>query len=267
MHRRSSGSPVEDDAEDSLVSRASTEDSHGVTIYDTPDKIRSQIARTGHSFDLRRENTAATPRSRNSSAWRNPPSQTPNDDTKSAAMMPLASQRLSMESSPEAQRFRQSRLRSPWSCSLLTLFATLLATIALCGILHSFATRQVGADGCDVPVMSPTFIKMLGFDTEHTRFASKYKLYLYREEGVDPYTQENIGVRTLRKWFPSASDGNADDIFLYSLTGCLFSFFPEMPAATDKCDPWPRRLRDTTSKWYDMTRSGTRPELAAWTFS
>lgn len=45
--------------------------------------------------------------------------------------------------------------------------------------------------------MSPTFIRMLGFDTEHTRFASKYNLYLYREEGVDPYNQENIGVSSL----------------------------------------------------------------------
>lgn len=42
--------------------------------------------------------------------------------------------------------------------------------------------------------MSPTFIRMLEFDTEHTRFASKYNLFLYREEGVDPYTQDNIGV-------------------------------------------------------------------------
>jgi glycosylphosphatidylinositol deacylase len=43
-------------------------------------------------------------------------------------------------------------------------------------------------------MMSPTFIRMLEFDTEHTRFASKYNLFLYREEGVDPYTQDNIGV-------------------------------------------------------------------------
>jgi hypothetical protein len=42
--------------------------------------------------------------------------------------------------------------------------------------------------------MSPTFIRMVGFDTEHTRFASKYNLYLYREEGVDPYNHENLGV-------------------------------------------------------------------------
>jgi hypothetical protein len=44
-------------------------------------------------------------------------------------------------------------------------------------------------------MMSPTFIRMLEFDTEHTRFASKYNLFVYREEGVDPYTQDNIGVR------------------------------------------------------------------------
>lgn len=42
--------------------------------------------------------------------------------------------------------------------------------------------------------MSPSFLHMVGFDTEHTRFASKYNLYLYREAGVDPYTHENLGV-------------------------------------------------------------------------
>ncbi|KKY15939.1 putative gpi inositol-deacylase [Phaeomoniella chlamydospora] len=44
-------------------------------------------------------------------------------------------------------------------------------------------------------MMSPTYIKLSGFDTEHTRFATKYSLYLYREEGVDEYNQENIGLR------------------------------------------------------------------------
>ena len=43
--------------------------------------------------------------------------------------------------------------------------------------------------------MSPTYIKLSGFDTEHTRFATKYSLYLYREEGVDEYTPENIGLK------------------------------------------------------------------------
>lgn len=43
--------------------------------------------------------------------------------------------------------------------------------------------------------MMPTYIKMSGFDTEHSRFATKYSLYLYREEGVDYYTPDDIGLR------------------------------------------------------------------------
>ena len=43
--------------------------------------------------------------------------------------------------------------------------------------------------------MAPTYIKLSGFDTEHSRFATKYSLYLYREEGVDEYTKDNIGLR------------------------------------------------------------------------
>jgi hypothetical protein len=96
--------------------------------------------------------------------------------------------------SPEGRRSRQSRLRSPWSCSILTAFTTCVAVAFLISIVHSFTDRQVGGDGCGVPMMSPTFIRMLEFDTEHTRFASKYNLFVYREEGVDPYTPDNIGV-------------------------------------------------------------------------
>ncbi|KAJ6053781.1 uncharacterized protein N7446_009793 [Penicillium canescens] len=88
MHRRSSGSPVED--EDSSVSR--TPDDHGSNALD--EKSRSQIARRGTSFDLRRDGSA-TPRSRNSSMWRTPSSQ-PSNDTKT---MPLGSPRLPMETS------------------------------------------------------------------------------------------------------------------------------------------------------------------------
>ena len=37
--------------------------------------------------------------------------------------------------------------------------------------------------------MMPTFTRFSDFDTEHTRFASKYSLYLYRERGVDEDTR------------------------------------------------------------------------------
>ena len=89
---------------------------------------------------------------------------------------------------------RQFRLPSPWSCSLLIAFTTVLAVVFLLSIVYSFAARSAGSNGCGVPMMNPTFIRMVGFDTEHTRFASKYNLFLYREEGVDQYNQENIGV-------------------------------------------------------------------------
>jgi hypothetical protein len=113
-------------------------------------------------------------------------------------MMPLASRQLSVESSPEtSQRIRHHRLRSPWSISILVLSTALAGVFFLLYITHSFVNRPVGADGCQVPMMSPTYLRMVGFDAEHTRFASKYNLYLYREEGVDHYSQENIGVRSL----------------------------------------------------------------------
>jgi GPI inositol-deacylase len=106
----------------------------------------------------------------------------------------LASRRPSMEASLEVQRSRQSRLRDPWSCSVWTLSVAAVGIISLLSIVYAFVHRDVGAAGCDVPVMSPTYIKMVGFDAEHTRFASKYNLYLYREEGFDSYGQDDFGV-------------------------------------------------------------------------
>lgn len=45
--------------------------------------------------------------------------------------------------------------------------------------------------------MTPTYIKMDGFDSEYSRFSSKYGLYLYREEGVDQYNPAsgNLGLQ------------------------------------------------------------------------
>ncbi|KAJ5149134.1 hypothetical protein N7448_000712 [Penicillium atrosanguineum] len=201
MHRRSSGSPVEDDTEDSPTR---SPDDHGQAI-EPNDKSRSQIARHGTSFDLRRDKGSSNPRSRNSSLWRTPSSQ-PSNDTKT---MPLGSPRLPLEApSPDGRPARQSRLRSTWSISILTAFTTLAAVAFLLSTMRSFATRQVGGDGCGVPMMSPTFIRMLEFDTEHTRFASKYNLFVYREEGVDPYTQDNIGLNGVPVLFLPGNAGS-----------------------------------------------------------
>jgi len=51
--------------------------------------------------------------------------------------------------------------------------------------MHSFHHRQLDPKGCAMSYMRPTFIHLPDFDTEHSRLASKYSLYLYREAGVD----------------------------------------------------------------------------------
>jgi GPI inositol-deacylase len=84
---------------------------------------------------------------------------------------------------------RRSRFRNPWATSLLTLVTTALAILSIFLISHSFLTRQLDPKGCRMSYMRPSFAKLKDFDTEHTRFASKYSLYLYREEMVDEDTK------------------------------------------------------------------------------
>lgn len=85
--------------------------------------------------------------------------------------------------------------RAPITWHPLVLLTTLLAILSLGFIVHSSLNLQVDRTGCVMSMMSPTYLKLSGFDTEHSRFASKYSLYLYREEGVDEYTHDNIGLR------------------------------------------------------------------------
>lgn len=79
---------------------------------------------------------------------------------------------------------RRLWLRSPWAASFLTLLATFAGIALLVGILNSSLTRQIDPKGCRMSYMRPSYIRLRDFDTEHTRFASKYSLYLYREQGV-----------------------------------------------------------------------------------
>jgi len=75
--------------------------------------------------------------------------------------------------------------QNPWSCSPLTIVVTMLAALAALTIFHSFTTRQLDPKGCAMSYMRSAYAPFPDFDTEHTRLAKKYSLYLYREEGVD----------------------------------------------------------------------------------
>lgn len=73
----------------------------------------------------------------------------------------------------------------PYATTLLVLATSLLGVSLLCTILNSSWTRQVEDKTCQMSFMRPSYIHLREFGTEHTRFATKYSLYLYREQGID----------------------------------------------------------------------------------
>ncbi|KAH6997495.1 PGAP1-like protein-domain-containing protein [Ilyonectria sp. MPI-CAGE-AT-0026] len=92
----------------------------------------------------------------------------------------MALARTPPQSPSPARRFRRS---SP--ISILVLLTSALGMALLFGILRSLVTRQLDPKGCRMSYMRPSYVHFSEFDTEHTRFATKYSLYLYREQGVD----------------------------------------------------------------------------------
>ncbi|KAH6607888.1 hypothetical protein Trco_004201 [Trichoderma cornu-damae] len=78
-----------------------------------------------------------------------------------------------------------ARNRSLWFMSVLSFFVATAGVGLLVAIFRSLLTRQLEPKGCRMSYMRPSYIHFSEFDTEHTRFASKYSLYLYREQGID----------------------------------------------------------------------------------
>lgn len=62
-------------------------------------------------------------------------------------------------------------------------------TFASLGVLammvDSWLHHQRDPIGCNQSYMRPSFVRQAGFDSEMTRFAGKYALYLYREKMYD----------------------------------------------------------------------------------
>lgn len=90
--------------------------------------------------------------------------------------------------------------------------------------------------------MRPAFAKLEDFDTEHTRFASKYSVYLYREVMVDEDTRVTI-TKAAREIMLTRSRSKVS----------RYSSYPAMLAATSRCDQLPQRLRYTFTMCCDTT--------------
>ncbi|KAK7725693.1 GPI inositol deacylase [Botryosphaeria dothidea] len=190
MRRRSSGSATDEDDDSSAIPDApappapvsrSPEHGNDLTTY-TPRTSTDGVAK-----ERRRNNeTVARASLTKSRVWSEA-------HTAPAPEKDLQRKMLDKDIIPddmaESYGRRRSRWRNPWSISTLTLAITVAAFVALFAIVQSFFTRQLDPKGCDMSRMWAAFVKYDDFDTEHTRFASKYSLYMYREGGIDEDTR------------------------------------------------------------------------------
>jgi hypothetical protein len=128
-----------------------------------------------------------------------------------------------------------ARNRSLWFMSVLSFFVATAGVGLLVAIFRSLITRQIEPKGCRMSYMRPSYIHFSEFDTEHTRFASKYSLYLYREQGIDS-GQVGFTPPYSKKRYIKA------DIMRKSCAEFRFSSFQVMLEVTNKSDQLLRRL-------------------------
>lgn len=72
-----------------------------------------------------------------------------------------------------------------------------LVLFYLTGYLYTRNLTGADSSGCRIVYMGPSYARITAFDESHTKFASKYSLYLYREQGRDPLPDENEGFSHL----------------------------------------------------------------------
>ncbi|KAK3709381.1 GPI inositol deacylase [Vermiconidia calcicola] len=183
MRRRPSGSGEDEDGSKSAT--PSTPEKREKSLEMTPTKDTSRAGK--QSLKPPDHRTSRESRRSTTQEQRAPWPQSASVDKTS-----LGGQLQSKEApdgAAEQHRHSRARMRSPWRCSLLTLATSACSILLLLAIVHSFLTRQLDPKGCAMSYMRPAFAHLSDFDTEHTRFASKYSLYLYREGGVDEDTR------------------------------------------------------------------------------
>lgn len=83
-------------------------------------------------------------------------------------------------SPPPGRRSHRFAFFSP-----LILLSSVIGLALLVAILKSLVSRQLDPKGCRMSYMRPSYVHFSEFDTEHTRYATKYSLYLYREQDID----------------------------------------------------------------------------------
>jgi len=179
MRRRPSGSTSDDEDDGSR-----SDESHASISADPSDDSSSRA----HRAPILHTSDSKARRSRRAkAAWHadSPPKVAASEkEVLELRQSVTAMQRDAMVEANHGGR-RRARLRTPWSFSVLMLFILFAAMAFMLTVWRSFTTRQLDPKGGSMSYMASAFVRFPDFDTEHTPFATKYNLYLYREMGLD----------------------------------------------------------------------------------
>lgn len=157
----------------------------------------------------------------------------------SSRQLPLTSD-FAANKNPESRVRRRWRMQSPWACSPLTLGMTSLSIIILLSIIHSFLTRQVDPKGCDMCYTREIiYYEFADFDTEHTRFATKYSLHLIREQGFDEDPKVTTPQTCLLRCSPCPGQGCSGSIYPRKCRQLQTSSLPGLGGGPILCKQYP----------------------------
>jgi len=168
MRRRSSGSAAEEEGENS-PSNADVVGAGGEEATLKKDSSQglqttsrqSHPQNSAHELDRRKstDQRPSTARSRlpSQTNWKSADSRDGQQIEKkksveSAIIIAPSKEAIAVDNMPDSrtrsQIARRSKLRSPWSLSLLVLVTTTIASLCLFAIIHSFTSRQLDTKGC-----------------------------------------------------------------------------------------------------------------------
>lgn len=145
------------------------------------------LSRHSDTLDRRKVEKALAPAQLTADSWTSPMK----TESSPSKRSPTVADEQTENKMLNARIRRRFGMPNPWSCTLFTLTATLASIILMLLTLHSFMTRQLDSKGCDMYYTRSLFFNFADFDTEHTRFATKYSLHLYREIGFDEDSKVN----------------------------------------------------------------------------
>lgn len=126
----------------------------------------------------------------------------PSPSSTSSTSSTSANTYSSFSSPAQCQRFVHQFILRPLLNNNLSIF-TAIGLVSILSILVKFTAPLNGADSpeCRMSYMAPAYAKVHGFDQSHTKYALKYSLYLYREQGRDVNPDESndflVGIPVL----------------------------------------------------------------------